>query len=260
MHSGTSIAEDWEALALKTDASRESFEPGRQEVLRMNRALESLSAEARVRWALDELPGSHVLSSSFGAQAAVGIHLLTRAAPDIPVILIDTGYLFAETYRFIDELTDKLKLNLKVFSAPHSPAWQEARHGKRWERDAAALAEYNQEVKVEPMKRALAALEVGTWFVGLRRNQSASRREAPILAHSGERFKLHPIADWTDRQVHRYLSEHGLPYHPLWHKGYVSIGDHHTTRSIFEVDDPLQTRFFGIKRECGLHEFDFAQE
>ncbi len=80
------------------------------------------SAEERVAWALDTLPGGHVLSSSFGAQAAVMLHLLTRQKPDIPVVVVDTGYLFPETYRFIDELTDRLALNLKVYRSGVSPA------------------------------------------------------------------------------------------------------------------------------------------
>ncbi len=64
---------------------------------------------------------------------------------------------------------------------------------------------------------------------------------------------MHPIFDWTDRQVFQYLSRHDLPYHPLWTRGYVSIGDWHTTRTLAEAGDPEATRFFGLKRECGLH-------
>ena len=67
------------------------------------------------------------------------------------------------------------------------------------------------------------------------------------------RWKVHPIFDWTDRQVFDYLRRHDLPYHPLWHEGYVSIGDWHTTRSLAEAGDVEATRFFGLKRECGLH-------
>ncbi len=85
-----------------------------------NAELEKLDAEGRVAWALDNLPGEYVLSSSFGIQAAVSLHLVNQIHPDIPVILTDTGYLFPETYRFIDELTDKLKLNLKVYRATES--------------------------------------------------------------------------------------------------------------------------------------------
>ena len=76
--------------------------------------------------------GNHVLSSSFGAQAAVSLHLATQVYPDIPVVLVDTGYLFPETYRFVDELTERLKLNLKIYRSELSPAWQEARFGQRW--------------------------------------------------------------------------------------------------------------------------------
>ena len=221
-----------------------------------NKTLVNLTARERIRWGLKHLPGQHVLTSSFGAQAAVSLHLVTSECPDIPVVLIDTGYLFPETYRFIDQLTDRLSLNLKVYRPQISPAWQEARYGKRWERGATGIADYNEQNKVAPMRLALDELRVGTWFAGLRRQQSASRASVAYLESSGERWKVHAIADWTDRDVHRYLKQHELPYHPLWERGYVSIGDVHTTRSMHEVSDVAATRFFGLKRECGLHEMD----
>jgi phosphoadenosine phosphosulfate reductase len=231
---------------------------GRDVLAHCNRNLERMNARGRVQWSLENLPGRHVLSSSFGAQSAVALHLLTQERPDIPVVLVDTGYLFPETYRFVDELVDRLSLNLVVYRAKTSPAWQEARHGQRWLQGAAGLDAYNEENKLEPMKRALQELAVGTWFAGLRRTQTTSRAATPLLEKSGERWKVHPIADWTDRDVHFYLKRHALPYHPLWEKGYLSIGDHHTTRSIHEVGELEQTRFFGIKRECGLHEMDLS--
>ncbi len=120
----------------------------------VNGQLEHLTAQERVSWALDNLPGEFVLSSSFGIQAAVCLHLVTRQRPDIPVILTDTGYLFPETYRFIDDLTEKLQLNLQVFRAAHSPAWQEARYGKLWEQGVEGIERYNNLNKVEPMNRA----------------------------------------------------------------------------------------------------------
>ncbi len=109
------------------------------------------------------------------------------------------------------------------------------------------------------MERALQSLDVGTWFAGLRRSQSRGRAATPIIESSGERWKVHPIADWNDRQVYEYLKQHGLPHHPLWDKGYVSIGDVHTTRSLADVASRDETRFFGLKRECGLHEMDFGK-
>lgn len=219
-----------------------------------NARLADMDARERIRWALQNLPGPAVLSSSFGAQAAVMLHLATSLAPDLPVVFIDTGYHFAETYRFVDQLSERLQLNLKAYRATTSPAWQEARHGKRWEQGLAGIEAYNQENKVEPMQRALNELGGQLWLAGLRRSQADSREQIQYLESRGERLKLHPIADWSDRDVYRYLTDQQLPYHPLWHKGYVSIGDWHTTRSLHEVSELSQTRFFGLKRECGLHE------
>ena len=219
-----------------------------------NRQLAELDAPDRVRCALDNLPGTAVLTSSFGAQAAVSLHMLTQQKPDIPVVLLDTGYLFPETYVFIDEMTQRLSLNLKIYRNEISPAWQEARYGQRWKQGLEGIERYNHDNKVEPMGRALEELNVGTWFTGLRRTQSQSRANTPFLQMLGGRFKVAPIADWTDRAVYEYLKQHDLPYHPLWGEGYVSIGDVHTTVSLHDAESEEHTRFLGLKRECGLHE------
>jgi phosphoadenosine phosphosulfate reductase len=221
----------------------------------LNARLARLDARQRVAWALQHLPGEHVLSSSFGAQAAVSLHLVTRLRPEIPVVLIDTDYLFPETYRFVDELTDKLALNLKVYRSAMSPGWMEARHGRLWEQGVTGLDRYHQLRKVEPMQRALNELDAGTWIAGLRRQQSRSRAVIDILEHRNGRWKLHPLADWSDRDIGHYLSRHRLPYHPLWEQGYVSIGDRHTSQRWEPGMDAEDTRFFGLKRECGLHSF-----
>lgn len=228
------------------------------DVAAFSEELARLPAAGRVAAAFERLPGVHVLSSSFGAQAAVCLHLVTRVAPRIPVVVIDTGYLFPETYRFIDELTARLSLNLHVYRSLESAAWLEARHGRLWEQGREGIESYNRLHKVEPMERALGELRAGTWFAGLRREQAQSRAAiGPVQLTGGGRYKVHPIYDWTDLDVYRYLRQHDLPYHPLWEQGYVSIGDWHTTRSLSEAgDDPDATRFFGLKRECGLHETD----
>jgi phosphoadenosine phosphosulfate reductase len=220
----------------------------------VNASLASASAEDRIAWAASAFGDSLVLSSSFGAQAAVMLSLATRVVPGIPVVLIDTGYLFPETYRFADELATKLNLNLKVYRAELTPAWIEARHGKLWEQGLDGLKRYNQLVKVEPMQRALRDLGARAWLAGLRRAQAETRGQLDIVGTQDGRTKIHPIVDWTDRDVHRYLAAHGLTYHPLWDQGYISIGDTHTTRPLTADLTPEQTRFFGLKRECGLHE------
>ncbi|AVQ08071.1 TPA: phosphoadenylyl-sulfate reductase [Xanthomonas vasicola pv. zeae] len=220
----------------------------------LNAQLEGLRADERVAWALQYGPQEAALSSSFGAQSAVTLHLLSQQRPDIPVILIDTGYLFPETYRFADALTERLKLNLRVYRPLVSRAWMEARHGRLWEQGMVGIDQYNNLRKVEPMRRALDELNVGTWFTGLRRSQSGGRAQTPIVQKRGERYKISPIADWTDRDVWQYLQAHDLPYHPLWEQGYVSIGDFHTTRRWEPGMREEDTRFFGLKRECGIHE------
>jgi len=224
------------------------------ELVELNRAIERLSAAQRVERALELLPGEHVLTSSFGAQSAVMLHLVNTVSPGVPVVLLDTGYLFPETYGFIDELTHKLKLNLKVFRAESSAAWQETRFGKLWDQGLSGIERYNRINKQEPMDRALNELHARTWFAGLRRTQAKTRsRIFPIEFNRG-RYKVHPLFDWNDRDIGRYLDKHALPYHPLWNLGYVSIGDWHTTRSLSEVKSPEDLRFFGLKRECGLHD------
>jgi phosphoadenosine phosphosulfate reductase len=233
--------------------TEDSPEADPQQLAALNASLARLSAEGRVAWALKHLPGEHVLSSSFGAQAAVSLHLVTRQRPEIAVVLIDTGYLFPETYRFIDELTERMALNLKVYQSSLSPARMEARHGHLWEQGVPGIDLYNQLRKVEPMRRALGELHAANWIAGLRRQQSRSRAVIEFLEHRNGRWKLYPLADWSDRDIGHYLSRHRLPYHPLWEKGYVSIGDRHTSRRWEPGMDPEDTRFFGLKRECGLH-------
>ena len=219
----------------------------------INEDLEKKTALERIEFAAENLPSDYSIASSFGAQSAVSLHMITQVMPKIPVILIDTGYLFPETYQFVDQLAEALDLDVHVYQSTMSPAWQEARYGKLWEKDTRALNEYNQRNKVEPMDRALNELEVGTWFAGLRREQSKSRHELPIVQTFKDRVKVHPIIDWSNRDIHQYLQKHHLPYNPLWEKGYVSIGDKHSTKPLMLGLSEEDTRFGGSQRECGLH-------
>src|ERR1044072_529009 len=219
----------------------------------LNEWLASVDAATRVSWALANLPGPLAMTSSFGAQAAVSLHLVAQQAPGIPVILIDTGYLFPETYQFIEQLTRQLSLNIQRFAAPQSAAEFEAQYGKLWEKGRNGLDQYLASRTVEPMPRSLSTLRPATWFAGLRRSQAESRAKLNPLEVRDGRFKVHPIFDWSDRDVYLYLKAHCLPYHPLWDKGYVSIGDWHSTKALHEVESAEELRFAGLKRECGIH-------
>jgi phosphoadenosine phosphosulfate reductase len=216
--------------------------------------LEKATAEERVRWAVERFGGRLVLSTSFGIQSAVMLHLVTQLAPEIPVVFIDTGYLFPETYRFADELTRRLKLNLKVYNPAMTAARQEALHGKEWERGIEGIRRYNFINKVEPMERAVRELGAAAWLTGLRRSQSSTRRELKVVHQQNKMTKVHPLVDWDNRRVYQYLTDNGLPYHPLWERGFASVGDWHSTSKLLEGMTEEQTRFGGLKRECGLHE------
>lgn len=218
-----------------------------------NESLEQQSSIARIEWTMENLPSQFVLSSSFGIQSAVMLHMMTQVDANIPVLITDTGHLFPETYRFIEQMSDRLKLNLHVYSAKESAAWQLAKYGEQWAQDDEALKEYNRKNKVEPLERGLSELNSGTWFSGVRRQQTEHRQGLPVVSILRGRFKVHPIIDWSNRDVHQYLTKNNLPYHPLWDEGYVSVGDVHSTKPLTLGMDESETRFGPGQRECGLH-------
>jgi len=225
-----------------------------------NRLLADATAPERVDWAVRRFPGSLVLSTSFGVQSAVLLHMAGTRQPKLPVVFVDTGYLFPETYRFADRLTRELDLDLRIYTPVRTAAWQEALHGKRWEGSVRDLEAYNRENKVEPMNRALKELEADGWISGLRRSQSRSRGERNFVELQNKTYKIYPILDWSDRDIYEYLTRHDLPYHPLWEQGYVSVGDWHSTRKLTDGLTEEETRFGGRKRECGLHELTGGQD
>lgn len=223
-------------------------------IFQMNKQLEKFSAVRRIEWALENLQGDYIVTSSFGIQAALMLHMTTRIMPDIKVILLDTGYLFPETYGFIETLVDRLNLNLHVYRGDISPAWQEHKYGQLWKQGESGIDKYNHINKVEPLQRALQENNVGCWFSALRRQQSKTRSLLPVLQLKNNTYKIYPIVNWSHQDVHHYLTKFKLPYHPLWEKGYVSLGDIHTTRPLVQGMSEDETRFYGLKRECGIHD------
>ncbi|CAL4326482.1 phosphoadenylyl-sulfate reductase [Buchnera aphidicola] len=220
----------------------------------LNCLISNYSAEERISWALKNLPSVHIMSSSFGIQSIVLLDLVIAQKPDIPIILIDTGYLFPQTYNFIDFLTKKFNLNIQVFRSTISPAWQEARYGKLWTKGIKGINFYNDINKVQPMNFALKQLSAQTWFAGLRRDQSKSRKLLPFLSIQKGVFKILPILDWSNNKIYQYFKTKNLDVHPLSKDGYSSLGDIHTTSKHISGMLEEETRFFGLKRECGLHE------
>lgn len=197
----------------------------------VNQQLGNAEASSLVEWSAETFGDGLVMSTSFGIQAAVMLHLATIVKPDIPVIWVDTGYLPAETYEFARTLTKRLKLNLKIYQSPFSPARMEALFGKLWEKDdIESLNRYDQIRKVEPMQRALEELQATAWLAGLRRNQTDHRQSLSRIDKQDNLYKIYPILDWNAKDIYQYLTAYDLPYHPFFDLGYVSVGDWHSSR------------------------------
>ena len=220
--------------------------------------LEKQSADQRIDWAIQNFSQNIFMSTSFGIQSAVMLHIITQKIPHIPIVFIDTGYLFPETYEFAETLSKRLKLKVLTFRSLVEPKQQELKYGKLWEQGIEGLNKYNKLNKIDPMKRAIKELNKKAWFAGIRREQSQSREEKPVVEIQNNITKIYPIIDWDDRKIDIYLKKNNLPYHPLWNKGYVSVGDWHSSKPLTSNMKPEETRFNGIKRECGLH-LDFDQ-
>jgi len=216
--------------------------------------LEGLDAGGRIKWLWETYGARAVASTSYGLQAAVMLDLISKNAPDMPVVFIDTGYLFPETYRYIEELNEKLKVNLKWYLPKQSAAQQEALYGKLWEQGEEGQQKYALLNKVEPMDRALKELGGDIWLSGVRRSQSRSRLGRPFAQQQKSTMKVYPILDWSVTQIENYFEEQGLPTHPLEAEGYVTMGDWHSTLPLSETMEAEATRFGGNKYECGLHE------
>ena len=216
-----------------------------------------LSAINLLRWSAEEFGDELAVSTSFGIQSAVTLKLATLIKPDIKVVWVDTGYLPDETHAYAETLTKLLSLNLHIYRSPLSPTQMESKHGRLWESDRVEdLDLYNQIRKVEPMQRALEELNVRGWISGLRASQTEFRKRLPPLKRTGARFRVYPILEWTNRDVYYFTNESDLPQHPLFSQGYTTVGDAHSSRPLSITDESdRDTRFRGIKQECGLHTF-----
>jgi phosphoadenosine phosphosulfate reductase len=215
--------------------------------------VDDVSAEELVAWAKERFGKDLILSSSFGADSAVMLHLATQIVPDITVLFVDTGYLFPETYRFAESLRDRLGFRLHVVGPTMTAARQEALYGNLWEQGEEGVRRYLEINKVEPMKRGLRELGARGWISGVRAHQTEHRRGLSRIKVQDGCVKLHPILDWNRAQVDQYLLDHQLPKHPLVAQGYLSIGDWHSTIPVLEGEDERSGRLLGTKKECGLH-------
>jgi phosphoadenosine phosphosulfate reductase len=215
-------------------------------------ALAPMRAGERISQLHERLGKRLVATTSFGIQAAVMLHLIHEHAPQIPVIFIDTGFLFPETYRYAQDLIERFPLDLRIYQPTVSAARMQALWGDLWDQDKQGAERYGMLTKIEPLNRALRETGADCWLSGLRRSQSNTRSGRPMVEQQKQTLKAYPILDWADAQVESYFHEHDLPRHPLAAMGYLTMGDWHSTRPA-DGGDATATRFNGQKYECGLH-------
>lgn len=193
------------------------------------------------------------LSCSFGGPTGmVLLDMAVRVAPEVRVITLDTGFLFPETYALIEQVEERYGIRVERSVPALTAAEQADRHGEAlWERDPDACCAIR---KVEPMAAAMNGLKA--WITGIRRDQSPTRKDTPIVRWDGKfgLLKVAPLAAWTEKQVWSYIVEHEVPYNPLHDSGYPSLGCTHCTRPIQIGEDLRAGRWSGRqKTECGLH-------
>lgn len=206
--------------------------------------MEHAPPEEILRWAVAEFAPDVAMSSSFQTQSLPLLHMVSRVAPALSVIFLDTGYHFPETLRFRDRLQKEWGLNVVTVR----PAPEEARAGL-YARDPDRCCQIH---KVEPMRRAMTGLRA--WISGVRRDQTGARSGLQVVEHTKDLVRVHPLAAWTSRDVWSYIDRYDLPAHPLFSQGYVSIGCAPCTRPVAMGMDERSGRWSGQgKTECGLH-------
>ncbi len=219
----------------------------------LNTAFEAGYPQDALAWAAQTYGDKLAVVTSFQPTGIVTLHMLSEIAPDTPVLTLDTGLLFPETYALMDTLEKRLRLNLIRVRPAQTVAQQAATYGPDlWTREPDVCCNLRKTV---PLNEALVGYEA--WITGLRRDQSAGRANTPIVSWDKKynKVKLSPFATWTESMIWTYIHTHDLPYNTLHDQGYPSIGCYPCTRS---VEPGSQDKRAGrwanhTKTECGIH-------
>jgi phosphoadenosine phosphosulfate reductase len=219
---------------------------------KLNQGFETQSPEEIVHWATNEFAPYLAMSTSFGAESAVLLHLVTQIYPRIPVLFTNTGFHFKETLEHRDKLVKRLNLNLRELKPDMPTPEFLAKNGKLYERDPDACCAFN---KIAPFEKGLKDYQA--WISGIRRNQASTRQSRQFVEEDrGTLVKVSPLLNWTSKMFWEYAKRYDLPYHPLWEKGYLSIGcsPECCTRPVQLGEDPRAGRWAGKNKvECGIH-------
>lgn len=224
----------------------------------LNAAWASNTPQQVIQWASDHFGNDLVMSSSFGAESALLLHMASRIMPRIKVIFVNTGYLFPETHRFMEELRQRLDLNVWIYRTRNDPIAYLREAGEddpKWRKDIPRCCAAN---KNEPFMRAMKELSPRGWLRGVRADQATTRANMGRIewAPRYNCYAISPIISWNRREIHAYLKQHNLPYHPLTESGYLSIGcnPRSCTRAMTDASDPRSGRWAETdKVECGIN-------
>jgi phosphoadenosine phosphosulfate reductase len=195
------------------------------------------------------------LTCSFQAEDMIVLDLVRKQVPSIPVLFLETGYHFAQTYEYRDRMAKEWSLNLVNVIPQNTVEQQESELGILYRTDPTRCCQLR---KVDPLLQALQPYEI--WFTGLRREQSPTRKnlkkvEQHRLPTGKTLLKVSLLADWTWGQVWEYTGKHQLSYLPQYDQGYLSIGCEPCTAIPDDPANPRSGRWGGKKLECGIHTF-----
>lgn len=217
------------------------------------RLLQGADPETTLTWAVETFPSRVGLTVSFGGGGVVLAHLLSRIDRTVPVIFLDTGFHFPETYAFKERFARQYGLNLVELKPLTDP-------GPLYATDPDRCCGIR---KVEPLARAIAGFDA--WISAVRQDQSETRSTTDVVEYhevDGRPIvKVFPLARWSRADVWRYIRENRIPYHPLLDQGYSSIGCWPCTRPTRPGEAERAGRWSGTgKTECGLHTFTVKRE
>jgi phosphoadenosine phosphosulfate reductase len=218
--------------------------------------LESATPQEVLSWAFRTFGDLIAISTSFQKEGMVVIDMAVRVAPRVRVFTIDTGRLPEETHQMMETVRQRYRIPVEiVFPEAAEVESMIASHGPNLFYREVALRQLCCHVrKVRPLERKLATLSA--WVVGLRRSQMESRADIRKVESRDGVVKISPLADWSKLQVENYIREHNVPVHPLYGKGFPSIGCGPCTRAVFDCEDERAGRWWweqDTAKECGIH-------
>jgi phosphoadenosine phosphosulfate reductase len=222
------------------------------DIAALNARFEKATPEEILRWALTTYKGRVGLSSSFGGQSLALIHMAIQIDPQVPILFLNTGYLFMETLKYAAEVTQRFNLNTREFKATRAQIEETRRNLDKRAREGSTKC--CDDAKIDLMKRSLEGLSC--WVAGLRRGQGSTRKDINIIEeYQSGLIKVHPLANWSQKDLYAYMKRHDLPFHPLWEKGFTSIGCEPCT-ALPAGEGERSGRWAGLdKTECGIHTF-----